>query len=59
MKADDHRKVAAWHLKQAELHEANGDYGCGCPIEDREQQILDLVNAGRLEEGEACSLKKA
>ncbi len=56
MQADDHRKVAAWHLKQAELHEAKEGYSCGCPIDEQSQRIIAIVDSGVIEEEEACSL---
>ncbi len=56
MKADDHRKVAQWHLKQAELHEASGDYSCGCPANEENTRILEIVESGKIEEENECSL---
>ena len=56
MKAEDHRKVAAWHLKQAELHEAAGDYSCGCPANDENTKIIAIVESGVIEEEKSCSL---
>ncbi len=56
MKADDHRKVAKWHLKQAELHEADGGYSCGCPADEHNQKIIDIVDSGVIEEEKSCSL---
>ena len=56
MKAEDHRKVAAWHLKQAELHEAAGDYSCGCPANEENPKIIGIVESGVIEEEKSCSL---
>ncbi|NVK17833.1 MAG: hypothetical protein HWE30_03990 [Methylocystaceae bacterium] len=56
MKADDHRKVAQWHLKQAELHEASGDYACGCPANEENTRIIEIVESGKIEEENECSL---
>ena len=56
MKAEDHRKVAAWHLKQAELHEASGDYACGCPANEENTKIIEIVDSGVIEEDLSCSL---
>jgi len=55
MKAEDHRKVAKWHLKQANLHEAGG-YSCGCPLNEENQRIIDIVESGAIEEELECSL---
>jgi len=56
MTADDHRKVAQWHLKQAELHEAEGGYKCGCPANDENSKIIAIVDSGVIEEDLSCSL---
>lgn len=56
MKADDHRKVATWHMKQAELHEADGAYACGCPADEQNKKIIEIVNSGVIEEDRSCSL---
>lgn len=56
MKAEDHRKVAQWHLKQAELHEASGDYACGCPANEENTRIIEIVESGKIEEENECSL---
>jgi hypothetical protein len=56
MKAADHRKVAQWHLKQADLHEASGDYSCGCPANDENTRIIEIVDSGKIEEENECSL---
>ncbi|WP_167730148.1 hypothetical protein [Terasakiella sp. SH-1] len=56
MKADDHRKVAKWHLKQADLHEASGDYSCGCPADAQSRRIIEIVDSGVIEEEQECSL---
>lgn len=32
MNAEQHRAIANWHIKQAEMHEDNKEYSCGCPI---------------------------
>ena len=50
MKAEDHRKVAQWHMKQAELHEASGDHSCGCPINPDYQKAIDEVDSGNITE---------
>lgn len=55
MKAEDHRKVAQWHLKQAELHETQ-KYSCGCPLNEENQRIVDIVDSGAIEEEQECSL---
>ena len=56
MKAEDHRKVAQWHLKQAELHEKSGDYACGCPVDEQSKRIIEIVDSGKIEEENECSL---
>ena len=56
MNAADHRKVAQWHLKQAELHEADGGYACGCPADEQNQKIIEIVDSGVIEEDRSCSL---
>lgn len=56
MKAEDHRKVAQWHLKQAEMHEASGDYSCGCPVDAQSQRIIEIVDSGKIDEENECSL---
>ena len=56
MKAEDHRKVAQWHLKQADLHESVEGYHCGCPADVHNQGILDIVESGAIEEERECSL---
>jgi len=56
MKAEDHRKVAQWHLKQADLHESIDGYHCGCPADEHNQRILDIVESGAIEEERECSL---
>ncbi|MCW8915144.1 MAG: hypothetical protein OQK24_04730 [Magnetovibrio sp.] len=56
MKAEDHRKVAQWHLKQAELHEADGGYACGCPADEQNAKIIEIVDSGVIEEDLSCSL---
>jgi hypothetical protein len=56
MKADDHRKVAQWHLKQAELHEAEDGYSCGCPANAENTRIIEIVESGVIEEERECSL---
>ncbi|WP_169738019.1 hypothetical protein [Terasakiella pusilla] len=56
MKAEDHRKVAQWHLKQAELHEASGDYACGCPANEENTRIIEIVESGKIDEENECSL---
>jgi len=56
MKADDHRKVAKWHLKQAELHESVDGYSCGCPADEQSAKIIAIVNSGVIEEEKSCSL---
>jgi len=55
MKAEDHRKVAKWHLKQAELHEVEG-YSCGCPADEQSRKIIEIVDSGVIEEEKSCSL---
>jgi hypothetical protein len=32
MNTTQHRAIAEWHIKQAELHEATEDYLCDCPV---------------------------
>lgn len=56
MKAEDHRKVAKWHLKQAELHERDGGYACGCPADEQSRKIIEIVDSGVIEEEKSCSL---
>ena len=56
MKAEDHRKVAQWHLKQAELHESEGGYSCGCPADGQSRKIIEIVDSGVIEEEKSCSL---
>lgn len=56
MKADDHRKVAKWHLKQAELHESVDGYACGCPPDEQNRRIIEIVDSGKIEEENECSL---
>ncbi len=56
MKPEDHRKVAQWHLRQAELHEAKEGYTCGCPIDAQNQRIIEIVDSGLIEEDDSCSL---
>lgn len=33
MNATQHRAIAEWHIKQAELHETEDGYLCGCPVD--------------------------
>jgi hypothetical protein len=56
MKAEDHRKVAKWHLRQAELHESVEGYSCGCPPDDQSGRIIGIVDSGVIEEEKECSL---
>lgn len=56
MTADDHRKVAQWHLKQAELHEGVEGYSCGCPADPQSKRIIEIVESGVIEEEKSCSL---
>jgi len=56
MKAEDHRKVAQWHLKQAELHESEGGYSCGCPADGQSRKIIEIVDSGVIEEEKSCSI---
>lgn len=56
MTADDHRKVAQWHLKQAELHEVVDGYTCGCPVDPQSKRIIEIVESGVIEEEKSCSL---
>lgn len=56
MNPADHRKVAQWHLKQAELHEQKEGYTCGCPVDEQSQRIIEIVDSGKIEEDESCSL---
>lgn len=36
MNAKQHRAIAEWHNKQADLHETNEEYSCGCPVSHHE-----------------------
>ncbi len=56
MKAVDHRKVAEWHLKQAELHESLDGYSCGCPADEQSSKIIEIIDSGVIEEEKSCSL---
>lgn len=56
MKAEDHRKVAKWHLKQADLHDSVEGYACGCPADDQSARIIKIVDSGLIEEENECSL---
>jgi len=56
MLAADHRKVAQWHLRQAELHEASGEYKCGCPMGSENARIIKIVETGKIDEENECSL---
>jgi hypothetical protein len=56
MKAEDHRKVAKWHLKQAEMHEGVDGYTCGCPPDEQSKKIIAIVDSGVIEEEKYCSL---
>jgi len=40
MKAEGHRKVAQWHLKQADMHEGVDGYACGCPLMNKAKESL-------------------
>jgi len=33
MNAEQHRAIAEWHNRQADLHEDEGGYSCGCPVD--------------------------
>ncbi|MBL4692599.1 MAG: hypothetical protein JKY92_04645 [Magnetovibrio sp.] len=56
MKAEDHRKVAQWHLKQADLHESVDGYSCGCPPDTQSKKIIEIVDSGVIEEEKTCAL---
>ena len=56
MKADDHKKVAKWHLKQAELHESVDGYSCGCPANEQSLKMIAIVDSGAIEKENECSL---
>lgn len=56
MTADDHRKVAQWHLKQAEMHEGVDGYSCGCPPDEQSKRMIEIVDSGNIEEETSCSL---
>lgn len=57
MNVDQHLKVAQWHIEQARLH-ATSDHGCGCPVNEHYQKIIDEVEAGKIEEELVCSTEK-
>jgi len=57
MNIEQHRKVAAWHLKQAEMHESGG-HSCGCPVNEHYQKIIDEVDSGDIQEELVCDAKK-
>ena len=45
MNVDQHLKVAQWHIEQARLH-ATTQHGCGCPVNEHYQKIIDEVECG-------------
>ena len=55
MNVDQHLKVASWHMEQARLH-ATSEHSCGCPVNDEYKRIIDIVEAGQIEEEIACSV---
>ena len=56
MKADDHKKVAKWHLKQADLHESVDGYSCGCPANEQSLKMIAIVDSGAIDKENECSL---
>jgi len=58
MNVDQHLKVAQWHMEQARLH-ATTQHGCGCPVNEHYQKIIDEVESGKqIEEELVCSTEK-
>jgi len=58
MNVDQHLKVAQWHIEQARLH-ATTQHGCGCPVNEHYQNIIDEVESGaKIEEELTCSVDK-
>ncbi len=57
MNADQHMKVAMWHMEQARLHINNDTHKCGCPPNEHDQKAIDAVEAGmlKIEEEVSCS----
>lgn len=54
MNVDQHIKVAQWHLEQARLH-ATSEHACGCPLSDEYARLIAEVEAGKVEEEQACA----
>jgi len=58
MNVDQHLKVAQWHIEQARLH-ATTQHGCGCPVNEHYQNIIDEIESGaKIEEELTCSVDK-
>jgi hypothetical protein len=55
MNVDQHLKVAQWHIEQARMH-ATTQHSCGCPVNEHYQSIINEVEAGKIEEEQACSV---
>jgi len=43
MKPEQHRAIAKWHMEQADKHDNQEGYSCGCPVEHHKAKTNEEI----------------